>query len=258
MNYKTKKVLLIIFFCSIIPVISVSSQAEYQLIDVHPSDAAAFTQGLEMHEDELLIGTGLYGQSYLGMVDLNDGNIEVIDELDEQYFGEGLTITPQYIWQLTWRENTAFKRDIDTLEIIEEVSYEGEGWGLAYDEDRDVLWMSDGSSVLEQRDPETFELIDAIDVKQNNVEIRNINELEYANGLIYANVWYTHNILAISPDSGEVEANYDLSSLHQDYFSEEELAQIDTLNGIAHIEDNRFYITGKLYPVIFELELKSE
>lgn len=241
---------------TIITIKEPSSQAEYELINIHPFDKTAFTQGLEMHNEQLLLGTGLYGKSLIAYVNLVNGEIEVIDKLDNEYFGEGLTVTEDYVWQLTWRENTALKRTLDSLEIIESVYYEGEGWGLAYDEERKILWMSDGTSYLYQRDPLTFELIDKMKVTYNNQEIDNINELEYANGRIYANIWYTNQVIAINPETAFVTELYDFSDLLEEELNPDQLLTIDSLNGIAHIEGNRFYITGKFYPVIFEIELK--
>lgn len=240
---------------TIIPIISVSSQVDYKLIDIYPSDPTAFTQGLEVYENQVIIGTGRYGKSIIGILNLENGEIEVMGQLDKTYFGEGLTVSPQYIWQLTWQENTAFQRDKNSFEIIDIIFYEGEGWGLAYDSDRDTLWMSDGTTYLQQRNPETFALIDRLEVRYQGQEIDDINELEYANGQIYANIWYTNQVIAINPETGEVSQVYDLTPILQEYFTAEERQKIDSLNGIAHIEGNRFYITGKLYPLIFEIEL---
>lgn len=252
-----KKILILILIHFIIPITSVSSQGQYELVEVYPSDANAFTQGLELNDQEqLLLGTGLYGESTIGYLDLTTGQYNIVDQLSDNYFGEGITETKDAVWQLTWRNGIAFKRDKDTLEIIDEVNYEGEGWGLAYDGDTNTLWMSDGTSVIEQRDSETFEILDTIDVTLDGKLVEEINELEYVNGYIYANVWYTNIIIVINPKTGVVENYYDVTALLSDYLTAQQLKDIDTLNGIAHIADNRFYITGKLFPVVFEVELQ--
>lgn len=253
-----QKIIILICLHHIIPIIPVSSQDEYNLISIHPSESSAFTQGLELNQNnELLLATGLYGESKIGYLDLETGEYDVVDELAEEFFGEGLTVTSDVVWQLTWRNGVAFKRDKETLEIISTVNYDGEGWGLAYDEEKDIIWMSDGTSIIEQRDPDTFEILDSIEVSYNEMLVEEINELEYANGYIYANVWYTDTIIAINPITGIVEYQYDFTEIIEDTFTDQELKEIDTLNGIAHIEDNRFYVTGKLYPVVFEVELQQ-
>lgn len=226
------------------------------LIETHPSDNEAFTQGLELYKGELIMGTGQYAQSAIGWLDLETGLFHEAEVLPQHYFGEGLTFTEDTLWQLTWKEETAFKRNPLTLEVMAEVSYEGEGWGLAYDIERDVLWMSDGSSVLSIRDPETFELLDQLAVSFGDMPVDNLNELEYADGALYANVWLTKQIVKINLESGAVETIFDLTELiKQTKMTDAEREQLDMLNGIAHIEEARFYLTGKWYPVIYEVEL---
>lgn len=242
--------------------ISVDAQAAIKLLEVYPSDQAAFTQGLELYgeleDNKLLMGTGLYGSSSIGLLDLEVGEYQVIDNLEEEYFGEGLTVTDDAIWQLTWKAGKAFRRNLDTFERLETVDYAGQGWGLAFDSDRQLLWMSDGSQLLSIRDQDSFELLGQLEVTYNEQTISNLNELEYANGLIYANIWLTEQIVAINPESGEIENVYELSSLialvNQE-FSQKQVEAMDVLNGIAHIEDNQFFITGKHYPYVLKVEL---
>lgn len=243
------------------PITSMAQEA-INLLEVYPNDQSAFTQGLEVHPEmephQLLMGTGLYGESSIGVLDLKMGQYRVIDALEEKYFGEGLTVADEAIWQLTWKEGTAFKRDLKSFAVLEAVDYSGQGWGLAYDSDRQQLWMSDGSSQLTIRDKETFEVLNTIEVTYNQQAVTSLNELEFANGLIYANIWLTNKIVAINPADGQVEYIYDLSDLIEQVnhnYSEEITAQMDVLNGIAHLEDNIFYLTGKHYPYVLKVEL---
>lgn len=240
----------------------VAAQEAIRLLEVYPSDQQAFTQGLEVHPDlkeqQLLLGTGLYGQSSVGILDINTGEYRAVENLEDQYFGEGLTLTEDAIWQLTWKEEIAFKRDLDSFEVIDTATYKGQGWGLAYDQGRDILWMSDGSDQLTLRDPDTFDVLGTLDVKFNGQAISHLNELEFANELIYANIWLSDQIVAINPADGNIENVYDLQALieqvNQD-FTTEQVAKMDVLNGIAHKENNIFYLTGKQYPYVLEVEL---
>lgn len=238
---------------------SVVYGAEVELINVHPSDSSLFVQGMELDEsNRLIVSSGLYKESSIGYLNLETGNYEIVEELKDEYFAEGITVTPDFIWQLTWREGVAIKREKTNLEVIDQTNYNGEGWGLAYDPDSDVLWMSDGSEYLQVRAPDTFELIRKTEVTYEGSPVIKINELEYANGLIFANIWYSNQIIAIDPQTGEVRDIYDINNILEETLSEEDRVEIDSLNGIAHIEGNRFYITGKKYPVVYEVELKRK
>lgn len=230
---------------------------EAELIQLYPSDNNLFVQGLEFNaEGELILGTGMYGASQVGRMNLEEGYLEEAQSLDSQYFGEGLTVTDEFIWQLTWRENTVFQRDKESLEIVDQISYEGEGWGLAYDKDRSLFWMTDGSNRLQMRDDESFELIDEIEVTLMDEALFNLNELEYANGVLWANVWYQNFIVAIDPETGSVINYYDVNSILDGLdITDEEREKMDSLNGIAHHEGDFFFITGKLYPYIMEVKL---
>lgn len=229
---------------------------DIKLVETLLSDNEAFTQGLELSDDKLVMGTGLYGESTIGWIDLDTGKYETVETLPDHYFGEGITFTETHLWQVTWRENTAFKRDSQTFAIVEKVDYESEGWGIAYDNEREVIWMSDGSEVLTVRDPDTFDELEKLSVTFEGVPLEDINELEFVDGALYANVWQTNQIVKINLDNGEVEKVFDFTEIIESTeMSEEEQDQLDVLNGIAHIEGQRFYITGKWYPVIYEVEL---
>lgn len=250
-----KKIAWVALACFIIPISQAHSQDNIQVIESYDIEPVSFIQGLEVFEDQLVLGSGLYGQSYLAYVDLEEGTVQVQETLDDQYFGEGITFTKDSLWQLTWREGIAFKRDPYSLEIVDQFSYQGEGWGIAYDEDWDTLWMTDGSHRLYQRDPDNFELIASYEILDQGQPVVHLNELEYHNGYLFANIWYSNQIIAIDLETMQIAESFDMSQIIQEAFDPDVLQTIDSLNGIAHKEDNVFYLTGKLYPKIFEVEL---
>ena len=220
----------------------------------HPHDATAFTQGLELHEGQLYESTGLRGRSSLRQVDLATGNITRAERLDDSFFGEGLTIVEDSIWQLTWQSGVAIHYDLEGLGRIGIARYEGEGWGLCHDGER--LVMSDGSGSLFFRDPETFTLEDEIAVTLDGGPVERLNELECVGPLVYANVWQTNDILEIDSGTGVVSAVIDATALTMRAM---ELAttNMDVLNGIAFDPpDGNFLVTGKLWPVLFEVDFE--
>lgn len=222
---------------------------DYRILESYNHDPDAFTQGLEIYNDFLFEGTGLYGRSSLKKVELQSGDVIKKIDLDKKYFGEGITILNEKIYQLSWKENTAFVYDLN-FKLLKQFSYQGEGWGLANDGQH--LIMSNGSQYLFFRDPETFEMIKKIEVKMNKQKLNNINELEYHAGFIYANVWQEDYIVKINPKTGKVVSYLDLSGiLETDYKGE-----IDVLNGIAYDQkNNNFLVTGKLWPKIYRIEI---
>ena len=198
-------------------------------------------------------GTGLYGRSTLRRVELETGAIVQIRELPDQFFGEGVTIYGSKIIQLTWQSNVGFVYDKDSFELLQEFDYTTEGWGITYNGER--LIMSDGTSILYFLDPETLEEIGRIEVCDNDGPVTRLNELEYVQGEIYANVWRTDHIARISPQTGEVVGWIELKGLLS---AEDYTEPIDVLNGIAYdAEDDRLFVTGKLWPKLFEIELVS-
>lgn len=245
------------FLTLLLTIFLASSIEPVHLITTLSSDSQLFTQGFTVDDQgKLLLGSGQYGQSKLGYLDPETSQLDTKITLPRQYFGEGVTDTPYGIWQLTWKEGKAFLWNPDNFELIRSFDYPGEGWGITYDAEFDTLWMSDGSSKLYQRDPQTFALLTEIEVKDQGQAINMLNELEFANGLIYANIWYSNSIIAINPETGQVEKSYDLTLvLKEADISEKERQKMDVLNGIAHVEGNIFYLTGKNYPVIFKVEL---
>lgn len=224
-----------------------------EVINVYPHDPNAFTQGLLWHDGVLYESTGQYGQSDVRRVELETG--EVLDEtpLDATYFAEGLAFIPEteQLIQITWREGTAFVYDQNTLDVVAEFEYTGEGWGLCFD--GQSIWMSDGSANLFQRDPETFELINTLPVTLEGQPVDRINELECVGGSIYANVWYTDAIIRISTATGQVLDIIDARAL----LTQQERAMLPNgavLNGIAYVpERDTYLVTGKLWDRIFEV-----
>lgn len=223
---------------------------DYKVIETYPHDPEAFTQGLQYVDGVLYEGTGLNGQSTLRRVDLATGTVEQQIDLDPQYFGEGIVVIDDEIYQLTWQSQVAFLYDRESFEGIGQFQYPTEGWGLTYDGEE--LIMSDGSSTLFRRDPETFEEIAQIEVNDRGDSINMLNELEYIEGEVWANIWQTDVIAIIDPEDGEVRAWVDLTDL----LPIEDRANADVLNGIAYDDENdRIFVTGKFWPTIFEIEL---
>ena len=224
----------------------------YEIINSYPHDPAAFTQGLIYLDGVLYEGTGRYGQSSLRQVDLETGDVLTLTTMPEQYFGEGITILDDKIYQLTWKSQTGFIYDQNSFELLETFSYPTEGWGITHDGEQ--LIMSDGTNNLYFLDPDTLAVNGRLPVHddQGNPVMR-LNELEYIDGEIYANIWQTNYIARINPETGQVTAWLDLTGL----LSPDSLSQpVDVLNGIAYdAENGRLFVTGKLWPVLFEIEL---
>lgn len=220
-----------------------------QIVAVHPFDKSSFTQGLEVEEaGTLLVGTGRYGESRLYRTTL-DGQEQSSTALGPEFFGEGITRHEGHIWQLTWLEEVALKRDADTLEEVDRVSFPGEGWGLC--STGEELIMSDGTDTLRRLDPDTFAELDRFQVTLEGEPQGKLNELECVDGDIYANVYLTTDIVRINP-SGTVTAVIDASGLPNN--AEENINHV--LNGIAHLPGtDRFLLGGKRWPDLYEVEL---
>ncbi len=223
----------------------------YTIVHTYPHDMNAFTQGLVFTDGILYEGTGLYGHSSLRKVELETGNVLQIYRLPEQYFGEGITVYDDQIFQLTWKAHTGFVYAKDTFLYLETFNYPTEGWGITHDGER--LIMSDGTATLHFLDPETREEIGQVEVRDNDGPVVRLNELEYIHGEVYANVWQTDWIARIDPQTGQVLGWINLEGL----LSHVDLSQpVDVLNGIAYdTEGDRLFVTGKLWPALFEIEL---
>lgn len=225
-----------------------------EILERLPHDPAAFTQGLEMADGVLYESTGLYGLSSLRRVDSATGAVTAETAVDEDLFGEGLTVVGDRIVQLTWKAGRALVYDRATLELIGEFGYEGEGWGLC--RSGDELVMSDGSDRLTRRDPESFELIDTVAVASAGVVVDRLNELECVDGLVIANVWQTRELVVIDLADGRVTAVIDGRPLVDDVLAAaSDPDDIDVLNGVAALGDGTFLMTGKLWPLMYRVKV---
>jgi glutamine cyclotransferase len=223
----------------------------FRVTAAYDHDPGASTQGLQYVDGLLYESTGLYGQSTLREVALESGDILRKLPLQEKYFGEGLTVFQEKVYQLTWKAGICFVYDRQTFDLIGQFSYETEGWGLTHDGTH--LIMSDGSDTLYFRDPDTFEVVRNLSVTLQGIPLPMLNELEYIRGTIYANVWLTDTIALIDPESGSVEGVVDASGLLEAHADTD---GANVLNGIAYDQDNdRLFVTGKLWPKLFEIEL---
>jgi glutamine cyclotransferase len=220
-------------------------------VNTYSHDRDAFTQGLAFDGGFLYEGTGLHGKSSLRRVELETGKVLEAYALPPEYFGEGIAIFGDTIIQLTWQSNIGFVYDKHSLERIGDFTYATEGWGITHDGKRFI--MSDGTSTLYFLDSDTLQPAGHIEVYDNGTPVSNLNELEYIKGKVYANVWRTDNIAIIDPDSGYVTGWIDLSGLLP---PETGGTGVDVLNGIAYDSENsRLFVTGKLWPWLFEIEL---
>ena len=222
----------------------------FRIVQSYPHDPEAFTQGLAFVNGELYEGTGLNGRSMIRRVDLKTGMVLQQQSLPGEYFGEGIAAWNNRLVQLTWTSKIGFVYDRATMQQLRTFNYGTEGWGLTHDGKR--LIMSDGSSTLYFLDPESFSGVGTLEVTDNGLPVRELNELEYIRGEIWANVWQTDRIARISPKTGRVNSWINLAALRDQLGG----AQVDVLNGIAFDEKSgRIVVTGKLWPRLFEIEV---
>ncbi len=228
----------------------------YDIVHVWPHDPKAFTEGLSWLNGGLLESTGIEGASDLRKVDLATGLVRQRVKLPPQYFGEGSVVIGDKIYQVTWQTHKGFVYNLATLDLEREFSYEGEGWGLTTD--GQSIIMSNGSNVIQFLDPATFQVTRTISVFSNGQPLRNLNELEYVKGELYANIWQTQSVARIDPATGRLLGLIDFSGLLSpaDYGGS---PPPDVLNGIAYdAADDRLFITGKYWPKLFEVRLKRK
>lgn len=223
--------------------------AAIEVVNIYPHDADAFTQGLLFHDGKLYESTGRYGKSVLSVKDIKTGKVLREVKVADEYFGEGITLLKDKIYQLTWQNETLLIYDARSLKEIRKIKYAGEGWGLTTN-GRHLL-MSNGSSTLTFHDSETFKVIRKIHVRDGDRAILRLNELEFVKGEILANIFMEDWVVRISPKTGKVKGWIDLSSIRS-YLPRH--AQIDVINGIAYDESaDRIFVTGKLWPKLFEI-----
>lgn len=217
-----------------------------------PMQEEVFVQGAAFVDGDLILSSGGYGASYIGR--LVDGKVDAKWRLPDSYFAEGLTSLNGKTYVLTWREHTAFVFDDadDHFTVRESLTYPTEGWGLT--DDGEHLWLSDGSSNLYMLDPRTFHEESRVIVTESGETVENLNELEYANGFIYANVWRETRILKIDPETSDVVDTFDFEALAQESAKAGDPEAV--LNGIAHIEDDDFYLFGKNWKNYYRVTLR--
>jgi glutamine cyclotransferase len=233
----------------------------YKTIRQYPHSINSYTQGLFFDGEILYESTGspnylAQTQSVLGPLDLKTGNIDIKAELDRDiYFGEGSTVLKDKIYQLTYKNQKGFVYDAKTFEQIQTFEFESrEGWGLTNDGTN--LIMSDGTDRITYLNPENFQVVKIIAVKRGNTAQRSLNELEYIKGFIYANIYQTNQIVKINPENGEILGVLDLSDIVSQ--TREKDPNIAQLNGIAYkASTNNVFITGKLWPSVYEIQLKE-
>ena len=235
------------------PVGSSAPVSGYTMVRAYPHDPRAFTQGIEYRDGVLYEGTGRNGESTLRKVELATGKVLQQVAVSPEHFGEGITIWGNTILQLTWQSQIGFVYDRDTFKPLRTFKYSGEGWGLTHNATE--LIMSDGSASLRFIDPNTLTEKRRLLVTDAGIVIRDLNELEWVNGEIYANVWQTNFIARISPSTGRVLGWINLSGLLS---VAEQRAGADVLNGIAYdAAGRRLFVTGKLWPKLFEIRIRN-
>ena len=226
-------------------------QYGFRVVKTYPHDRSAFTQGLEYRDGFLYEGTGQVGRSTLRKVKLETGEVLQSFDLPQPFFGEGITVLPQQILQLTWQSQTGFIYDKTNFRVVKSFSYPGEGWGMTNDGKQ--IYMSDGTAQIRVWDLASLKEIKRINVSDMGKPVTQLNELEFVRGEIWANVWQTDRIARISPGDGRVLGWIDLT----DILPKAERSSSDAvLNGIAYdAATDRIFVTGKLWPKLFEIKL---
>ena len=230
-------------------------QYTYRVVQIYPHDTKAYTQGLLFDDGFLYESTGVYGQSTLRKVNLQTGEPAQVIQIPSEMFGEGLALVDDKLIQLTWREQVAFVYQKSDFKLLKRIKYNiREGWGLTYDGVH--LLMTDGSATLYFLDRDHLTEIRRIEVCDNNGAVQQLNELEYINGELWANVYYTDDIVRIDPKTGVVTGRINLSGLLQ---NSDKKSDTNVLNGIAYDEKTgKIYVTGKNWPKLFEIQIREK
>lgn len=256
MNFKTMFILIlvsILMACGKDDKDHRNTSIPYKLKMRWKHDTEAWTQGLLIHQGQLYESTGQKA-SYIGVVDIKTGKPDKKVVLDDKYFGEGIAILNNKIFQLTWQDHVGFVYDLNTFQRLREFKYETEGWGLT--QDGHYLIMSDGTEKLIYLDTATLKPVKTVRVKDQNGFVSKLNELEFMEGFIMANQWETNRILKIDPQSGDIVGELDLTPLAQE--AKLENPRADVLNGIAyHPTTKLLVVTGKFWPSTYVLQLNQ-
>ncbi|MBP8794114.1 MAG: glutaminyl-peptide cyclotransferase [Lutibacter sp.] len=230
---------------------------DYKIVNTYPHDPKAYTQGLEYYNGFLYEGTGRNGTSWIRKVELTTGKVLQQADLDEKYFGEGITIFNDKLLQLTWQSGVGFVYDLATFKNEKEFKYtkSREGWGLTHDGNK--IFKSDGTERIWLLNPDTLVEESYIEAYTDTQKVEKLNELEFVNGKIYANIWQKNSILIVDPTSGKVEGVANLNGLKDEILKVQQLDEEDeVLNGIAYDkENNRLFVTGKHWSKLYEIEL---
>jgi glutamine cyclotransferase len=230
-----------------------SMAIHYTLINTLPHDVKAWTQGLVIYQKKILESTGQPDHSWIAEVNLSSGEHDKKVNLSSQYFGEGITVLNNKIYQLTWEEKTGFVYDARTYKKLKEFTYDTQGWGITHDNKN--LIMSDGTAKLHFLDTTTLKVVRSVTVMDGGTRVKELNELEYINGYVYANVWNTNWILKIDPVSGKVTGRIDLSAIGEQI--QTMYPEANVLNGIAYDPNSKLLlITGKLWPKSYLIRLQ--
>lgn len=227
---------------------------KYKIINTYPHDTASFTEGFEFHNDTLCESTGQYGTSYFRKYDYKTGKIYKQINLDDKYFGEGITFIDGKLYLLTYKEKTGFIYDAKTLKLEKTFTYEKEieGWGMT--NDGTYIYQTDGTEKIWKMDPKTQKMLDYVNVYSGESKIKAINELEWVNGKIYTNVWQKDAIAVVNPNTGDVEGILNMSGLKKLVKN----ANPDVLNGIAYNPKTKtIFVTGKYWDKMFEITVSE-
>lgn len=223
---------------------------KYKIVNTYPHDKTAFTEGLEFYQDTLYESTGQKGASYFRKVDYKTGKVYKQVNLEDKYFGEGITFINNKMYQLSWQEKTGFIYDAKTLKLEKTFAFtkDIEGWGMT--NDGQYIYQSDGTEKIWKTNPADLKMIDYINVYSGSSKIKAVNELEYINGKFYVNVWQKDAIAVVDPLSGAVEGIMDMSGLRKLL----DVTPEDVLNGIAYNPKTKtIFVTGKNWNKMFEI-----